>query len=77
MRSVMSDGSETWAMNTDGRDKMERADNAKIRRLCGIRLRGGRSADLREKFGLEKNEEVLRRSRLRWLGHVQRRGDGD
>ena len=78
VRSVMSYGSETWAMKTDSRDKLERADNAMIRRLCGTRLSDRRrSADLRQKLGLEKIEEVLRRSRLRWFGHVLRRSEGD
>ena len=78
VRSVMTYGSETWAMKTSYKEKFERADNAMIRKMCGARLSDRmRSEDLRKKLGLIEIDTILRRSRLRWFGHVQRRCGDD
>ena len=79
VRSAMIYGSETWAMKNSHMEKLERADNAMVRRMCGVRLCDRRrSEDLRAKLGLlDIATIVLRRSRLWWFGHVQRREDSD
>ena len=49
-----------------------------IRRINGVSLRDRKtSAELRGRLGVEVIEEVCRRNRLRWFGHVERKDDKD
>ena len=47
-----------------------------IRLMCGVKLneRIARQV-LRERLGIEAIEDVVRRNRLRWFGHVERKED--
>ena len=46
--------------------------------MCGKRLlHKVPLAKLRERFGINDIRTVLRRSRLRWFGHVQRKDEND
>ena len=66
----MTYGSKTWAMKVEQQAKSQRADNAMIRKMCGVILSDRkRSEDLRRRLGVADIEDVLRRSRLRWFGH--------
>jgi hypothetical protein len=48
-----------------------------IRWMCGVSLRDKKtSSELRDRVGGETIGEVCLRSRLRWFGHVKRKGDG-
>jgi len=42
-----------------------------VRWKCGVHLK--RSAELNSRLGIECITEVVRRSRLRWFGHVKRK----
>ena len=78
VRSVMTYASETWAMKGEQQAKLERTDNAMVRKMCGVTLRERKkSEDLRKKLCLPNIGEVLRRSRLRWFGHVERRDNAE
>ena len=78
VRSVITYASETWAMKAEQQAKFERTDNAMVRKMCGVTLsERKRSEDLRRKLCLPNISEVLRRARLRWFGHVERRGNED
>ena len=63
VRSSMTYGSETRPLLVDVGLKFERAEMQMIRWMCGISLKDRRT-----------NEE-LRGGRLRWYGHVIRKGD--
>ena len=75
VRTVMTYGSETWAMKKDDEAVLRRAERAMIRRICGVSLCDKRRSDELEKMiGLEQNViTVAAQSRLRWYGHVMRR----
>ena len=46
--------------------------------MCGVSLREKKTnAELRESMGIEKISDVMRRSRLRWMGHVLRKEGND
>ena len=74
VRSTMLYGSETWAMKMSEEVKVERNDMRMIRWICGARLSERiPSEELRRRLGLEDIKLVLKRRRLRWYGHVERR----
>ena len=49
-----------------------------VRWMCGVSLRDRkRSVDLYSLLGVESVAEVVRRGRLRWFGHVERKSEDD
>ena len=49
-----------------------------MRWMCGVRLQDRCSSDqLLQRLSIEGVEEVMRRGRLRWLGHVERKDPKD
>ena len=82
VRSAMIYGSETWAMDTEQELRLERAEMRMVRWMCGVSLRVSlrerkTNVELRERLGIEKIGDVMRRSRLRWMGHVLRKKEDD
>ena len=58
---------------------LQRMDRAMVRRMCGVKLADRLSTlGLMERLELDDSVlEVVRRTGLRWLGHVLRREDDD
>ena len=56
------------------RDKMERTEMRMTRWICGVSLRE-RSTSTELQRSVETIGEVMRMCRLRWNGHVERKGD--
>jgi len=78
VQSVMTYASETWAMKTEDEQRLERNENAMLRWMCGVTLKDRvATKDLRQRLGIEGVLEKIRRGRLRWFGHVERKDDGD
>ena len=78
VRSSMPYGSETRPLLVDIWLKFERAEMQMIRWLCGISLKDRRTnKELRRLVGVEPITTFIRSGRLRWYGHVTRKGDGD
>lgn len=78
VRSCMIYCCETWAMKADDLAKLVRTEMRMIRWMCGVSLRERMaSAELRRKMGVEEISIVVRRNRLRWYGHVERKDDTD
>ena len=77
VRSTMIYGSETWAMNIDQQNRLERTEMRMVRWMCGVSLRERKtSSELRKMMGIEPVLDVVRRGRLRWMGHILRK-DGN
>ena len=73
VRSVLLHACETWPVTTVDITRLCRTDHAMIRWICSSKLADRDSLHmLRSKLGLASIEEVLRWSRLRWFGHLQR-----
>jgi hypothetical protein len=73
VRSVMIYGSETWPVKENDVGRLVRTERAMVRRMCGVRLSQRISSEvLHKRVGVEKVEDVVRRGRLRWFGHVER-----
>ena len=60
VQSVILHGSETWAVKKEDTDRLERADRAMIRWICGVTLRDMvPSSELSGWLGLKSIDEVL------------------
>ena len=76
VRTVILHGCETWAVKEEDTMRLERADRAMIRWICGVSFRDRvPSSELRRRLGLRSIEDLMRDKRLRWFGHVERSGD--
>ena len=74
----MTYGSETRPFLVDVGLKFERAEMQMIRWMCGISLNDRRTnEELRGLVGVEPITTFIRSGRLRWYGHVMRKGDED
>ena len=73
VRSVMLHAAETWAMTVATLNRLRRNDRAMIRWICNVKANDEVSSDsLLSKLGLQDIDVVLRSSRMRWYGHVER-----
>jgi hypothetical protein len=78
VRSVMVYGSETWAMKVDDMQRLKRTERMMVQWMCGVTLKNKKSSEeLREYLGIESVTDVVRRGRLRWFGHVERKSKDD
>ena len=74
----MTYGSETRSFLVDVGLKFERAEMQMIRWMCGISLKDRRTnEEFRRLVGVEPITTFIRCGRLRWYGHVMRKGDED
>ena len=71
-------GSETWPMRVEELWRLERADRMMIRWICGVTLKDRcKGEELRKRLDIEDVADEIRRSRLRWFGHLERKEAGD
>ena len=65
--------SETWAMKAVlDIQRLERTERMMNRWMCGVKLSDRKaSAELLSQLGIDSVSDVVRRGRLRWLGHVE------
>ena len=65
-------------MKADLENLLEVTEMKMARWMCGVSLREQKtSKEIRDRLGIEQIGEVLRKSRLRWYGHVMRKNDND
>ena len=77
VRAAMVYGSETWVMKKEEEGVLLRAERAMVRMMCGAKLRDRKSSKVLMAM-VSLNEDIVtlvRRSRLRWYGHVMRRDE--
>jgi len=71
-------GSETWPMKVEHELKLNRNEMNMIRWMCGVkRIERKKSEELGELLGLEPASLTIKKSRLRWFGHVEQKDDND
>src|SRR5450755_3312303 len=74
IQRVLVYGSETSAVKVDDMGRLERAENSMVRWMCGVTLKDRiQTVDLRKRLGIECVSDVVRRCRLRWFWHVERK----
>src|SRR2546425_4370066 len=65
-------------MKVNDMQRLVRTENSMVRWISGVTLKDRRpSEELRLGLGIEGVEEVVRRGRLRWFGHVERKEADD
>jgi hypothetical protein len=78
VQSIIVYGSETWAMKAEGMQRLERTERMMIRWMCGVRLSDKKAgAELLSRLDIGCVSVVVRRGRLRWFGHVERKQPDD
>ena len=75
VRSAMLYGSETWYLRENEKAILRRPETAKVRAMCGAKLREKKGTeDLMEMLGLKEIVvQMAKVNRVRWYGHVLRR----
>ena len=65
-------------MKMEDTQRLERAEKMMLRKMCGVTLKDKKSSEeLRHRLGIDSLTVVIRRGRLRWFGHVERKEDDD
>ena len=78
VQRVLVYGSETWAMKAEDLARLRRAERMMVRRMCGVSLNDRKRGDeLLSRLDIECVENKIRRARLRWFGHVERKEEYD
>ena len=76
VRSSMLYAAETWPVRKVETLKLDRTEMRMLRWMNGSNRKDHiTNESLRKTFGLEPVAQVLRRNRLRWLGHIVRRNE--
>ncbi|KAF3627324.1 putative pre-mRNA-processing factor 6-like [Capsicum annuum] len=75
VRPALLYGAECWPVKNSHIQKMKVAEMRMLRWMCGLtREDRVRNETIREKVGVTSVECKMRKARLRWFGHVKRRG---
>ena len=71
--------SETWPMRVEHELKLNRTEMSMTGWMCvWVKLKERKkSEELSELLGLELVSLMIKKSRLRWLGHVEQKDDND
>ena len=78
VRSVLLYGAESWPMTERVQAILTSCDRRMLRYMAGVSWQDQvSSVQVASRCGVEVLENVLRRRRLRWFGHVKRRDEGD
>ena len=71
--STLLYGSETWPMTVANKKRLDAAHHRWLRRILHISWRDKvTNKSVRERTGQEKAENIIRKRRLSWMGHVTR-----
>jgi len=75
VQRVLIYGSETWPMKIEDMLHLERTEHMMVRWMCSVSLKNRISCvDLNGRLGLEEVTDIVRHGRLRWFGHLERKG---
>src|SRR3989442_4056212 len=78
VQRVLVYGSETWPMKVDDMQRLVRTENNMVRWISGVTLKNRRSSEeLNRGLGIVGVDRVVRRGRVRWFGHVERKEADD
>ena len=78
VQSVLTYGTETWSMKKVNLQSLERTEGMMVRWMCRVSLKDRKCiVDLYNLLGVQSVDEVVRRGRWRWFGHVERKSEDD
>ena len=73
IRSVLLHAYETWPVTVDDLSRLTHNDNVMVRWICGTKLVDRiPMSQLHDKLRISTLDVAIRKSRLRWFGHVER-----
>ena len=74
VQTVMLYRGETWPVKVEDLQRLERRERMMVRWMCGVTLKERvDSVELNSRLGIWSLGELLRRNRLRWFGHLERK----
>ena len=77
-KSASTYGTETWAMKKANLQSLERTKRMMVKWMCWVSPKDRKcSVELYSLLGVQSVDEVVRWGRLRWFGHVERKGGDD
>ena len=78
VQRVLVYGSETWPMKVGDMQRLERTERMMVRWMCGVRLKNRISSEeLNKRVGIESVAVIVRRGRMGWFGHLERKDKHD
>ena len=78
VRSVLTYGTETLAMKAGVFQRLQATERRMLRMICRVKLKDMvESTVIALRVGVDDLEEHFRQKRLRWFGHIVRRGGGN
>ena len=78
VRTCLTYGSETWALLALDKHRLERAEARMLRWMTGTTLKDRKSTEeLRTTLGIDSISDLVTRARLRWYGHLHRKGEDE
>ena len=79
VQSILIYGTETWAMKADDLRSLERTEHMMVRWMCarGVLERQKNAVRIYASFLVLIVADVVRRGRLRWFGHLERKSVED
>jgi hypothetical protein len=78
VQRVLVYGSETWPMKVEDVQRLGRAERMMVRWMCGVTLKNRISnKEVYSRLNVEEVSDVVRRGRLRWFGHLERKSESD
>ena len=78
VQNALTYGTETWAMKKANLQSLEKTEWVMVLWMCRVSLKDRKcSVDLYSLLGVQSVDEVVRRGRLRWFGHVERKSEDD
>ena len=76
--TMMIYSSECWAVKKTHEQKLRAAEMKMLRMMCGVTKRDRvRNEYIRMSVGVDSIEDKIAQSRLRWYGHISRKGEED
>ena len=70
-------GTETWAMKKENQRILERTEQMMVRWMCGVSLKDRKRSVDCSLLGVQSVVDVVRRGKLRWFGHLERKSVDD
>ena len=64
-------------MKVEHEAKLDGNEMSMLRWMCGFNLKNKKNTEIRGLLGLDPVSLTIKRGRLRWFGHVERKDDAD
>ena len=78
VQRVLVYGSETWPLKVEDMQRLQRTERMMVRWMCGVSLKQRiASEELNRRLCIESVAVIVRRGRMGWFGHLERKDTRD